>query len=100
MSDKIISPVGAAINATATITGQLLVTASRADVAAARFYNVGGTAAFCAMVSASASTGDAANAAVVASGDCCLFVGFNSTTPFAFVSGASAVFVQAVNYLK
>lgn len=92
-------PSGPVVSCTATVINQLVIQASGQNVAVMRFINLSGTNAFCAMVSASASVGDAANAFLLPGGTA-FFVGCGKFTPFAYVSGATAVFVQAGYGLK
>jgi hypothetical protein len=87
------TPSGPAINATATVAGQQVITASLQVEGLIRFLNKDTTVGFCAMVSASATTGEAANATPVYPGSV-FWISATSRTPFAYVSGAS-IYAQA-----
>jgi hypothetical protein len=93
------TPSGPAILATATVAGQQVVVASNQAEGLARFHNANSTTGFVALVSASATAGDAANAAAIA-GNASLFIAFTKATPYAYVSGASSVYAQAGYALK
>ena len=93
------TPSGPAVNATATFAAsQLVITASNQLESLVRFLNKDTTVGFCAMVSAGASAGDAANAVPVYPGSV-FWISTSSRTPIAYVSGAS-VYAQAGYGLK
>lgn len=98
MSD-IWTPSAPAVSCTATVINQRLVVASNQLTSSIRFLNSGTTVGFCAVVSASASGGDAANAVPLAGG-ASIFIEAGLATQFGFVSGASAVYAQAGYALK
>lgn len=93
------TPSGVAVSVTATVANQLVITASNQLESLVRFVNSGTTLAFCAMVSAGASVGDAVNAVPVL-GPSVFWIASTARTPVAYVSGASAVFAQAGYALK
>ncbi len=96
------TPIAPAVSCTATVAGQMLISASSSiNFAAgiARIVNTNTTLAFCAMVSANATAGDLVNASPVL-GNTTFFVMFGVKTPILFVSGASSVFGQAGYGLK
>lgn len=93
------TPSGIAVSVTATVANQQIITASNQLESLVLFANGGTTLAYCAMVSAGATVGDAAKATPVPGGNM-FWVAANSATPFAYVSGASAVVAQAGYGLK
>lgn len=100
MSD-IWTPSGPSVRCTATVAGQILTFTSSSVAQAygvARIVNVDTTVALCAMVSASATAGDAANAVPVLP-NTVFYVSFPIKTPFLYVSVAS-VFGQSGYALK
>lgn len=92
------TPSGPTVLATATVAGQLVITASNQLDAMIRFVNHDTTVAFVAMVSVGASVGDAANASPVLPSSVFWLLTSNKT-PVAYVSVAS-VRAQAGYYLK